>query len=395
MKRNTLIGKIIGSLTAAVVAAAMITSTLSFSASAGSYDTKYGTVEINPTDWMAGLPDDIKVNELSIPGAHDASTKNVDYFMEDFAQTQNGYISDLLEMGVRYFDLRICRDKGTLYMCHGSIDCYDSEDYRLELSDVIGDMEAFLFNHPSETILLQVKCDRDKNDAVNATYDFFKNMDDKAELYHGDHAPTLGEVRGNFILLNRLNYGKSTQDKFLKDSENGRCRYWGIDVHDFYGGNKEEKTLALTSDCKQMHTRVYTEDMYDVPRASKWDYVYNSLMGPHNAAYYRDTGKNEGMDTFNIIYSSMSYQDWARVILDLTHPFFNILDTICGGDVMVWPKDGVSYINPKLRELLENHPNLYTGCLVCDYIDDSLARDIYITNYDVTPGSSVGYTGSW
>ena len=30
-------------------------------------------------------------------------------------------------------------------MCHGSIDCYDSEDYRLELSDVIGNMEDFLF----------------------------------------------------------------------------------------------------------------------------------------------------------------------------------------------------------------------------------------------------------
>ncbi len=373
----------------------MITSTASFSASAGSYVTKYGTVNIEPTSWMTYLPDDIKVNELSIPGAHDASTKNVDYLMEDFAQTQYGYISDLLEIGVRYFDLRICRDKGTLYMCHGSVDCYDSKDYRLKLSDVIWDMTIFLYYHPGETILLQVKCDRDKNDAVNETWKYFKSLADRNELYCGDHAPTLGEARGKFILLNRLDFGDSTQDKLAMDSENGNCSYWGVDAHDFRDGDTEDMTLKQTSDCKQIHTRVYTEDMYDVPRADKWKYVYNSLMGPHNAAYYRDTGADEGMDTFNIIYSSMSYQNWGRIILELTHPLVNIIDMICGDDVMDWPKDGASYINPKLRELLENNPNLYTGCLVCDYIDSFLARDIYITNFDVQADSSVGYTGSW
>ena len=68
-------------------------------------------------------------------------------------------------------------------MCHQSVDCYDSEDYRLRLSDVIYDMKVFLNQHPSETILLQVKCDRTENDAENETWKYFKNMAEKGELY--------------------------------------------------------------------------------------------------------------------------------------------------------------------------------------------------------------------
>ena len=170
MKRNTSIGKTISRLAATVVSAVMIASTLSFGASAQTFDTKYGTKEIESSSWMGALPDDIKISDMSIPGAHDASTRKVDIGMAPFAQTQYFYISDLLDIGVRYFDLRVCcDDNGVLYMCHGDVDCYNCADYRMSLGDVLAQMRSFLRDNPSETILLQVKCDRTDNNAQNET----------------------------------------------------------------------------------------------------------------------------------------------------------------------------------------------------------------------------------
>ena len=394
--KGTCIKKRLIRLAAAAMTAITMLTTLSFSASAKTVDTKYGTIEIQTSSWMASLPDDTKINEMSIPGAHDATTRNVDYVMEVFAQTQDRYIKDLLEIGVRYFDLRICRDKDTLYMCHQSVDCYDSEDYRLRLSDVIYDMKVFLNQHPSETILLQVKCDRTENDAENETWKYFKNMAEKGELYCGDHAPTLGEARGKFLLLNRLNFGENTQfDKYVNVREDGSYSCWGLDVHDFHGGNTTDKTMALTSKNTELGYYVWTEDMYNVPKEEKWDYVCNSLLGSCNAAYRRDEARKMGCDAFNIIYASMSYQNWVRVALEVINPLVDLVDTIIDKEGMVWPKEAAYYINPKLRELLEKNTNLYTGCLVCDYIDSFLARAIYMTNFDVPADSMVQYGGSW
>ena len=41
------------------------------------------------------------------------------------------------------------------------------------------------YRKTSETILLQVKCDRTENDAENETWKYFKNMAEKGELYGG------------------------------------------------------------------------------------------------------------------------------------------------------------------------------------------------------------------
>ena len=98
---------------------------------------------------------------------------------------------------------------------------------------------------------------------------------------------------------------------------------------------------------------------------------------------------------FNIIYASMSYQDWVRIELEVINPIVDLVDVINDPKNMVWPKEGAYYINPKLRELLEKNTNLYTSCLVCDYIDSFLARAIYMTNFDVRADSMVQYGGSW
>ena len=54
------------------------------------------------SDWMSYIKDDINVNEIVMPGSHDAGS----YKMVWLGETQNFNIEQQLEMGVRYFDLR-------------------------------------------------------------------------------------------------------------------------------------------------------------------------------------------------------------------------------------------------------------------------------------------------
>ena len=379
-------------LVASAIAAVTMVTTLSFGASAQTFDTKYGTKNIEGESWMSNLPDDMKISDMSIPGAHDATTRNVGEIMEPFAQTQRSYVGDLLIDGVRYFDLRIYKNNDTLYMCHGDIDCKDLYNNKLTLDSVIDSMRDFLKKNPSETIILQVKCDRSDKYAEYETFKYFRTMAENGELYCGDHAPTLGEARGKFLFFGRLGShevcGPTEEQAYKITKENGSAQYWGIDVLTFTGGDTNKKTMGLTAKNDEQGYCVWTEDMYDVPRADKWDYVYNSLMGPDNAAARRDEAKEKGQTAFNIIYASMSYQNWCEVALRLANPFYGL---ISDNDGMVWPSEGANYINPRLKDLLKSNPDLYTGFLVCDFIDGTLAQDIYMTNFNVTDG----YTGSW
>ena len=63
------------------------------------------------------------------------------------------------------------------------------------------------------------------------------------------------------------------------------------------------------------------------------------------------------------------------VIGEIALPFFNF-------DPIVFPKDGADTINPKLLTLLREHSDLYTGCLVCDFINAELAGTIYMRNFN-------------
>ena len=62
-------------------------------------------------NWMARLPDDALVAELSIPGAHDAATGSGWAGLNGpignlFAKTQDLTIQELWDAGIRAFDLR-------------------------------------------------------------------------------------------------------------------------------------------------------------------------------------------------------------------------------------------------------------------------------------------------
>lgn len=356
------------------MAAASLTGMISVTASAAEEPNK-----ITGSNWMSCLPDDKPLNEISIPGAHDASTAKVTWGMSYFAQTQDLYFDELLNSGVRYFDLRIYREKNELYMCHGSVNCKDRNGNDLKLQSVIGDMEDFLQKNPEETIILQVKCDRDDNNADGRTFKYFEDLADEGKVYCGDFNMTLGETRGKFVIFSRLDFGDNTcQDDYRFKEDGSGWNYWALDVHDFKMGDEKNRTMTKTADA--LGCEVWTEDEFNVTKSMKWEYVSKSLTGNKSAAVRRDEANAKGKAAWSIIYSSMSRQNVCNTGL-------NILNILTGGKFnfesgLVFPEEGADYINPRLTNLLKKNSDMFTGCLVCDYINADLASLIYTRNFN-------------
>ncbi|HVJ91928.1 MAG TPA: hypothetical protein VM580_19140 [Labilithrix sp.] len=126
-------------------------------------------------DWMAqtrGLIDR-SLNTIFIPGTHDSGTYTLesvygrpldDLFAPDavnpfvragqffgitklWSKTQERTIAEQLDDGIRYLDLRACREKnGTLRACHGL--------YGAKMSDILQQVAVFAAAHPRELLLL-------------------------------------------------------------------------------------------------------------------------------------------------------------------------------------------------------------------------------------------------
>ena len=66
----------------------------------------FATLDKNFNDnskWMKNINDEVLVNEIIMPGSHDAGS----YKMVWLGETQQFSIEKQLQMGVRYFDIRV------------------------------------------------------------------------------------------------------------------------------------------------------------------------------------------------------------------------------------------------------------------------------------------------
>ena len=96
------------------------------------------------SNWMSNINDEVLVNEVIIPGSHDAGT----YKMNWLGETQQFDIDKQLEMGVRYFDIRVNKtDDGKYLIFHSIIN-------GVEFLPILNSIKEFIIDNPSETLLL-------------------------------------------------------------------------------------------------------------------------------------------------------------------------------------------------------------------------------------------------
>ena len=147
---------------------------------------------LSGSNWMSGISGERYLYEINLPGTHDSGMNNVqniilfdssDWFSffvpgagAFFARTQDRYIDNQLEDGVRRLDLRLkhkyktttvgfgtLRDDGkSLWICHGKVSgmgtyyAKDHDDIRLSLDTVLSWVRDFLTKHPTETLILSI-----------------------------------------------------------------------------------------------------------------------------------------------------------------------------------------------------------------------------------------------
>ena len=157
---------------------------------------------INLKKWMKDIDDSSYIGELSIPGTHDSGSYNIKNITTPFARCQNKSLEEQLNMGCRFLDIRLGYIGDKLIVHHGKISC------KLDFNEVISTCVDFLKENPSETILMSIKKECEKN-PVSLTFaqSFMQyTRESKSEDYWNfmTEIPQLSEVRGKIVLLRRF-----------------------------------------------------------------------------------------------------------------------------------------------------------------------------------------------
>ena len=113
-------------------------------------------------DWMSALPDEMPVYRMSIPGSHDSGAVCGNVFLK----VQDAAIGRQLEMGVRFFDVRLKADSApgiTVEDAEGEgaamLGVYHSGQFMEQTwdGDVLPAMRRFLKENPREFLIVLLK----------------------------------------------------------------------------------------------------------------------------------------------------------------------------------------------------------------------------------------------
>ncbi|MBR0485620.1 MAG: phosphatidylinositol-specific phospholipase C domain-containing protein [Oscillospiraceae bacterium] len=311
------------------------------------FDNQNGQT-VTSLNWMSLLPDDTALTDISIPGTHDSATCNVQYTGR-LAQCQQLYIDDMLDSGIRYLDLRLGTSGNSLKMIHGVDNCLNRDGSQLYLDTVMNWVDSFLTENSGETVILQLK-DED-GDSTNLAYSYFKNLAETTDkIYIGDHVPTLGEVRGKIVIISRLSLEDGTDYSITKNNVSG---LWAIPADNWQIGENNSSALVVSGDDYEL----WTQDNYDMNASDKWTWVNGSVT---SASEKQASASENGKKAWVISYTSVS--------------------KLLSG---VYPLSAARDINKNLKTASwwEETPDMFTGVVCSDFVDEQLAQMIYQTNF--------------
>jgi len=212
--------------------------------------TEFGWCDYTPSinsdnSWMSNISKDTRINQINIPGTHDSGTYAVHYnsvpaqyeIRKHWAKTQDLDIYEQLLYGIRYLDIRLeTNEHQQIYLNHEKFDCWNKKTHaRYLLSDAFDETIEFLYNNPSETVIIHLKCDNchiPKEDKDNNNYDFTDDDFYKAianlsiantspkfnkkynDFFYQDKEdfPTLEKAKGRIVLFTRKEFSYSLND---------------------------------------------------------------------------------------------------------------------------------------------------------------------------------------
>ena len=272
-------------------------------------------------DWLSDVPDDRKINSLSLPGTHETCAQ----YGGPACACQDLTLMEQLQAGVRIFDIR-CRHVNDVFMIHHGI-IYQHLSFGTGVRDV---MIEFLKEHPREFIYMMVK---EEYEPADNTQTFEQTMNDyiTPEFFLEERSLTVGEVRGKIVMLRRFTSTIRPMGNELKFQDDATF-------------TSSTTIVARVQDCYTVST------LFDRPR--KWDNM-NSLL--------TEARENTNVDLLFINYGS------GASAFCYPYSTCEYINPLIG------------------NYLQNSYPKAFTGCIMLDYINchyDNLIQLIIQRNFD-------------
>lgn len=147
-------------------------------------------------DWLKNISSDKYISEISLPGTHNSGALYEPAY--GTAKCQKYSVTDQLNMGVRFLDVRAGFSAGKLKIKHGPLSQSMTFDKFTELC------YKFLEENPSETIVFSLRNEDMKSEQRFDRLLSSEINDNADRWFTEDRIPTLGEVRGKIVLINRF-----------------------------------------------------------------------------------------------------------------------------------------------------------------------------------------------
>ena len=170
-------------------------------------------------DWMARLDDHVFVDQLSIPGTHDAGTghgfdggkinSSWGWLIKiagpaNYGKTQDKNIGEQWDSGIRAFDLRPCVNGSSLHIYHGILGT------KINFHDALAIIRDKVIEHPTEfaIVMMRHEIEGDNNNDTWGTKMYELLSSDEFRPYLAIFKPdlTVKDLRGKILLLSRDNY---------------------------------------------------------------------------------------------------------------------------------------------------------------------------------------------
>lgn len=154
------------------------------------------SVNLDKSNWMSGLSDDIRINEISIPGTGNSMSYG-NY--TDFTLTQSMNLETQLNSGIRFLDLSLNHTGDTNLRVFTGI-----TDLGINFTDVVDIVRKFLDKHQEEFVIIKVS--ENSSESGNFAYAVQRSIEDKGlDEYIFDASnntnPKLKDVRGKIVIL--------------------------------------------------------------------------------------------------------------------------------------------------------------------------------------------------
>ena len=181
------------------------------------------------SSWMENIHDDTLVNEIVMPGSHDAGS----YTMVWLGETQQFDIDKQLEMGTRYFDIRVNKIDDEYVIFHSIIN-------GVKFLPILESIKNFVIENPTETLLLDFQhfSGGSQNDVYNFITEYLYNnglvVENNTQLSDLEFISQLKlkDARGKCIIF----WGDRSSDPsnyvFLRN--NDECTYSGMSLNSYY-----------------------------------------------------------------------------------------------------------------------------------------------------------------